>query len=233
MGWTLTDNAGTNNVQICRAVVSGKNGKEKAADAVPVVEKRRFADKATWTPTFTDTGHRHNFKEKYHYAFLSSGARIQHNKDVARRWAIVEKRLEELNQLRDKYDYVWSEEHKDLVKAHEDHLAARCSWRTLKYIDPKEKAQAAKEELDEQEETRQWLRGLRQVRKQEKREEAEAAKTKRPTAAADKGKAKLQGVGALEGAKATTPKSPTPKACLLYTSPSPRDLSTSRMPSSA
>eukprot|EP00961_Rhodomonas_salina_P208250 2810109-Rhodomonas_salina.1 len=43
---------------------------EKAADDVPVVEKRRFANKATWTPSFCDTGNRHNFKEKYHYAFL-------------------------------------------------------------------------------------------------------------------------------------------------------------------
>eukprot|EP00961_Rhodomonas_salina_P021621 290472-Rhodomonas_salina.1 len=189
----------------------------QAADAIPVVEKRRFADKATWTPTFCDTGTRHNFKEKYHYAFLSSGARIQHNNNVARLWSIIEQKLEELNQLRDKYDYHWSDDYKDLVKAHDDHLAARCTWRNLKFVDPREKAQAAKEELEEQVETREWLKGLCQVLKQERQEEAEkkAAKTKKPTAAEETGGgAKLPGVGEREVAKATSPLKPTPTSAI-------------------
>eukprot|EP00961_Rhodomonas_salina_P146039 1965720-Rhodomonas_salina.1 len=80
----------------------------------PTVEKRKFADKATWTLTFCDTGSRHNFKEKYHWAFKTAAESNEHNKQVARLWKDVERKYKELNQLRDKYDYRWSEEFKDL-----------------------------------------------------------------------------------------------------------------------
>eukprot|EP00961_Rhodomonas_salina_P193833 2616807-Rhodomonas_salina.1 len=198
VSWTLTENA----------VVSGQKGKERAVEGAPVVEKRRFADKATWTPTFCDTGTRHNFKEKYHYAFLLTGVRIQHNNNVARQWATVEKKLEELNQFRDKYDYRWSDDFKDLVKVHSKHLYAGCVWRNLKFADPRDKELAVKAEQEEQEETSKWLKGLRAVRKQERKEEADKKASKAskavPVGAAGGG-AKLPGVGERVVAKAATP----------------------------